>query len=229
MSSTDKAVERLKQEAADMLERVEEFRITDMAGLTVACEERNTISDRIKAVIAHHAPIKKAAHETHSVACKAEKKALEPWQKAQKLLEPKIIRFQDEQERLVAEDKRIAAEIARQQEETLLEQQVEQVEAAGASDDEVCAVIDRGPPVVAVVAPPPRVQRVEGSATVYTYKAEVTDLNALIAEVAGGRASRNYLQANLPALNQWARATKGGERIPGVQVTKTASMRDTRR
>ena len=109
MSSTDKAVERLKQEAADMLERVEEFRITDMAGLTVACEERNTISDRIKAVIAHHAPIKTAAHQARSVACQAERRALEPWQKARKLLEPKIIRFQDEQERLVAEDKRIAA------------------------------------------------------------------------------------------------------------------------
>ena len=105
---------------------------------------------------------------------------------------------------------------------------MEQAEAAGASDAEIDAVIDRGPPVVAVVAPPPRVQRVVGSATVYSYTAEVTDLNALISEVAAGRASRNYLQANLPALNQWARATKGSERIPGVQVIKTASMRDTR-
>ena len=228
MSSTDNAVERLQQEAADMLERVAEFQIRDMAGLTVACEERNTISDRIKAVIAHHAPIKTAAHNAHSVACQAEKNALKPWKDAQNLLEPKIIQFQEKQRRMEEADRRQAEEIAKQQEETLLEQLVEQAVAAGASDDEVCAVIDRGPPTVAVTTTP-RVQKVAGSATIPTYKAEVFDLNALISVVASGRASRNFLQANQPALNKWAAATKGTEKLPGVDVVKGSYIKDTRR
>lgn len=229
MNNTDKAVERLQAEADDMLERVEAFRIFDQPSLTVACEERNLISDKMKAVRAHHAPIKKAAAETHSVACRAEKIAMEPWEKAQRLLVPKILAFQEEQQRLTDQRKLEAEEVARKQSEELQAVQIDHAIDAGANVAEIDAMSNAPPPVVPVVAPPPLIQKVVGSATVYSYKAEVTDFLVLMAEVAGGRAARNFLQANQTALNQWARATKGSERIPGVNVLKTASMRDTRR
>lgn len=224
-----KAVERLQAEANDMLGRVDAFQILDQESLKLACEERNTISDKIKAVKAHHAPIKKSAKATHTEACNAEKRAMEPWQKAQGLLEPKIIAFQEQQKRIKAQRDREAEEVARRQSEELQEMQVDQAVAAGASDAEIDAMIDAPPPAVAVVAPPPPIQRVVGSATVSTYKAEVYDLNALISAVATGRAARNYLQANQTTLNKWAAATEGRERIPGVTVVEGAYMKDTRR
>jgi alanyl-tRNA synthetase len=44
------------------------------------------------------------------------------------------------------------------------------------------------------------------------------DVKKLAAAVAAGTAPANFLTPNLPALRQWARATKGGQPLPGVQV-----------
>jgi hypothetical protein len=115
----------------------------------------------------------------------------------------------------VREEQRRLDEAARQQ----------AAEAAKADGDaRLAKAIEKGTIAVVsnqVAAPAAKVAGVTGTTT---YKAEVTDLPALVKAVAAGKASIEWLLPNEQALNALARATKGTATIPGVTMRKVTGI-----
>lgn len=60
--------------------------------------------------------------------------------------------------------------------------------------------------------------KLSGVSSRENWKAEVTDLMALIKAVAAGQASPDLLTANTTAINQRAKALKGEFKVPGIRV-----------
>jgi len=57
----------------------------------------------------------------------------------------------------------------------------------------------------------------------------VTDLKALASGVVNGTVPPAFIEPNVKALNQWARATKGSAQLPGVRVIAEQVVRAGRR
>jgi hypothetical protein len=78
----------------------------------------------------------------------------------------------------------------------------------------------------AVPEPPRAPARAAGTSIVPTYRAEVTDLAALVLAVASGAAPLSMVRADESALGAYARATKQeGEVFPGVRFYREDSVR----
>ena len=84
------------------------------------------------------------------------------------------------------------------------------------------AVLDAVPSTPVLVA---NKEKVEGIGTVQTWKAEVTDLLALVSAVAAGKAPLYFLQANESALGSTAKTTKGSFSLPGVRFYAETTTR----
>lgn len=69
-----------------------------------------------------------------------------------------------------------------------------------------------------IITTVPQEEKIDGVHTRANWKAEVTDMAALIQAVAAGTVAPSVLQVNATALNQLAKATKGTITIPGVRV-----------
>jgi len=82
--------------------------------------------------------------------------------------------------------------------------------------------------VLAAVAPVPTVvladRRPSGISIPKTWKADVIDLSALISHIANNPEHGDWLEAKIPALNAFARSTKGNVNIPGVRFYEDASV-----
>ena len=122
-----------------------------------------------------------------------------------------------------AEEARLQAEAQRQAEaDTLAAAAALELEATRTGDDDMRAeaeAIMAQPVDVPAVMVKRMVPKVEG----ITYRDNWTvhpdiSVRALAAAVANGTAPVTFLQPNLTAIRQWARATQGGQTIPGIKV-----------
>ena len=66
--------------------------------------------------------------------------------------------------------------------------------------------------------------KVSGISTRVSYRAEVTELAALIQAVAEGKAPANCLQADMTVLNGLARTLKESLNYPGVKVIREEAI-----
>ena len=64
----------------------------------------------------------------------------------------------------------------------------------------------------------PETKKPTGISTRVNWKAELVDIKALCKAVADGTWPVNLVAANMPALNQMARAAKNNLNIPGVRA-----------
>lgn len=132
-----------------------------------------------------------------------------------------------ERERLAAIERERAAgnEAAAKEAERVAREEAEAAERAAAEArakaDAAQAEIEVADvaPVLPMVAP----AKADGISNRQTWKAEVTDLKALVSAAAAGLARGDtnllgYLQANEKALGQVAKALKGAASIPGVRI-----------
>lgn len=78
-----------------------------------------------------------------------------------------------------------------------------------------------------VVPEPPKIPpKVHGTAVVYTWHAEVVDMEALVLAIATGDAPISLIQVNQRALTALARGTKQeGEMLPGVRFWRESGIR----
>ena len=158
-------------------------------------------------------------------------------------------RIEEEARRKAEEEARKAQEVERQRQALELEKArlaaeqaslaaATEAEAAGASKEAVDAILEQPDAVVEemravmeqpIVAPAiplaPAYERAIGLSIAKTYKAEVFDLKALAAGIGGGLWPVNLIEANQPALNAMARATKGTIKIPGVRFVEDSTVR----
>ena len=136
----------------------------------------------------------------------------------------------DTYRRAVEEERRIAARAAQEAAQAEA-QRLREESAAALREGDLTRAGDAAFEAVtaeltpAYVPPPPRVQ---GLSFTDTWKAEVTDMSALILAVATGEAPLDLLLANEALLNQMARDQHQNLAIPGVRVVRGSSSRATR-
>jgi hypothetical protein len=136
----------------------------------------------------------------------------------------KLLAYEREQERArQAEEARLQDEARkRAEEETLAAAAALELEATRTGDAEMQAEADSilaqpvDVPAVLVKSSVPKVQGIvyRDNWTVHPS----VDVKALAAAVAKGEAPANLLQPNMVALRAWAKATQGGQALPGVRV-----------
>ena len=123
-------------------------------------------------------------------------------------------------ERDAREAEQRAAEAARQaaNAETPLQAAAAEAEFMAASEAAIAAhTIAETAAIAPVVSLVPEAPKAAGVSFRSNWKAEVTDLAALIAEAAGNKERVSLLKADESALNALAKATKGAVHIPGVR------------
>ena len=177
-----------------------------------------------KEVVAHHKPIKDAANKAHKEAIAAEKRLLEPLQKAESLIKTKLLAWDREQERIrEAERKRLEEEQRKREEEERLELAA-QLEESGAPEEVVNEALDTPMPVAPIITAPKTYEKASGISTRTLYSAEVMNLRVLCAAVGAGTAPETLVQPNQVALNGLARSMKEAFKVPGCKLLKSESM-----
>jgi hypothetical protein len=218
----------LEAKALTLPEQAKAIVIVDQPSYELAAEKLLAVAAMRREIVDYHAPLKAKAHEAHKAICTAESGMLAPVTEAEATLKRAIGAYQMEQRRIQEERDRAAWEESERLRLEALEASIEAAEAEGASVEEVQAIINQ--PMVAPVARVARtLQPVAGVSAAKTYRAEVVSIRELAKAVATGQAPESYINANLPALNGVARATRGSVRIPGVRIVEETQIRAGRR
>jgi hypothetical protein len=168
--------------------------------------------------------VKKPLREAKAAFDRMEHAVVDPIKGAVVDLDGRITSYRQEQQRLSDEKRRLDEAAARKVEENRRLLEAEAAVANGVSEDEALSVLDE--PLAPVLAPvEPLVPRVAGQSFVKTYSAEVFDLGLLQGHVAAHPEDSNLTMANMPALNQRAKAGGGRLAIPGVRVVAKETVR----
>jgi hypothetical protein len=205
--------------------------IRDAAGCTQASYLLRSIKGLRSDIQRWFAPHVDAATETKRKA-EAARKALTdeqgrmeaPLVDAEGRIKRALLAYEQEQERARrAEEQRLQAEAQRQAEaDTLAAAAALEMEAATVGDAEMRAEAEAilaqpvEAPAVVVRSSVPKVQGVVYRDN-WTVHPEI-DVRALAAAVASGAAPASFLTPNLVALRAWAKATQGGQTLPGVRA-----------
>lgn len=221
----------LHRDAMRWASEVQSLTITDPAG----CVQASHLLRSIKGVRADiqrwFAPHVEAAMETKRKAEAARKQLTDeqermeaPLVNAEGVVKRALLVWEREEEaRRREEERRLQAEAQRQAEaDTLAAAAALELEAARTGDTEMreeAAAILAQPIEAPAVMVKRMVPKVEG----ITYRDNWTvhpdiDVKALARAVASGAAPANLLQPNMVALRAWAKATQGGQSLPGVRV-----------
>jgi hypothetical protein len=218
----------LETRALTLAEQAKALKITDQASYGLAAERLLAVADLRREIVAHHAAIKRAAHEAWQQVIAAEKRLLDPVAEAERIYKARISSFETEQRRLEAEARLKAEAKARRAAEEERERELEQAEAEGATGEEIAAMINE--PLV--VAPPrvePAFQQAKGVTTAMNWKGQVTSLETLVKAIAADKANISLVMPNETAINQMARATHGSLQVPGIRFYSQSTVRAGRR
>jgi hypothetical protein len=241
--TTDVAV--LEQEATGLTQAAADIQVVDAGSFERASEFLKGVALYIRRVGEVLDPIVEAAHQAHKVAVRQREMLLGPAKSVKLVLGQRMAAWEQEQtrlrreaeerarqarerqerearERAAAEQRRLqqAAETKRLDEAAALEAKGDAVGAERLLAQPMPAQIVNVTPVFTpqpMVAAPPKLEGVSFSDG---WKAEVTDLGALIAAVAAGQQPATLLLPNQVALNQLARAMKRSLNVPGVTVVE---------
>jgi len=212
---------QLAQQASSWPERARAFLVTSQETLERAVDALKGIKELRAEIEETFGPIVKKAFETHRAATAARKKVEEPLTEAEGIIKRTVSAYKQEQERIrIEEERRLRAE-AEERARQERERELAEVEAAGATVEEYVAVSERPLEVVPTYAPS-TVQKVQGISSRESWKAEVTDLGALIGFIAQNRQYTNLLEPNNTAVNAMARSLKSAMAIPGIRVYNEA-------
>lgn len=205
--------------------------ITDPQGCTQASYLLRSIKGVRADIQKWFAPHVEAAMETKRKAEAARKALVDeqtrmeaPLVHAEGLVKRALLAYEQEQERLRREEEARLQEEARKQAEADTLAAAAELErlAAETGDAEMRAeaesILAQPVDVPAVYVKPamPKVQGVSYRDN-WTVHPDV-DVRALAAAVARGAAPATFLVPNMTALRAWARATQGGQTLPGVRV-----------
>jgi hypothetical protein len=217
------AVERLRPERDDLVSRVRAIEVIDTDSYQLAGGMLKGIKALRKRIAESCDPVIEKAHETHKAACKQKRDHEAPLIEAERLLKERIGAYDEKIDRdRRLEDARLAAE-ARAVEETARLAEAVALEAAGEHGEAERVLsepmIQTAPPVAAIEKP-----KVAGISSSVVYRAEFTDLPALVRAIASGNAPIALIQPNQSAANQMARALKGEMHFPGIRIVKDRTV-----
>lgn len=143
--------------------------------------------------------------------------------KAIKAANAKITTYYRECERKRLEAEAKAAEKARKEQERLRKR--EEAARQKGQEEKAAALAEQADHVDTAPIAPSAPKQTQETTIVETWHAEVYDLLSLVEAVAEGKASTEYLEPVMSALNATARAQKGTMSIPGVRAVKQESVR----
>lgn len=238
----------LEQHIPTLVKHCEALVVTDATTYLKAGESLKLIAAYIKRVGELMDPLVASAHQHHQLTLRQRAGLLQPaeavkralgrgmdaWDREQtRLVQEAERERREEQERLQREEnERAAAERRRLEEEAQRRAEEDAAEAERDGDPEradrilIEPVLIELPPPRVVFVPPASVAappRIEGVGFRPNWKAEVTDLMALVKAVAAGEQPLTYLLPNDVALNGVARALKEHMRVPGVEAKNDRS------
>lgn len=226
MSVTE--VVKFEQETMTLIDQAKALKIADQPSYDLAVERLRAVADLRREIVAHHEPIKKAAHAAWKQVIAAEDKLLYPVVEAERIYKVGIAVYDVEQRRLEREAREKAEAEARRQAEEQRERDLEQAEAQGADVEEVTAIAS-----APLLVEPPRIeptfQPARGVTTATQWKGQVIALDSLVRAIVAGKANINLVEPNDTAINQLARATRGTLQVPGIRFFSESTVRAGRR
>lgn len=222
-NKVDVEVKQLESTALAWPDRANAITIVDQPSYDQATCLVIEIADLKWRIIDHHKPIKDAAFAAHKVAVAAEKRLLDPLQQADTTLRRAIGNWEQEQERIRREAQRKLEEAQRKADEEARIALAVEAETNGAEEETVAEILNT-PVVLPAAVAPPTFQRANGVGTQQRWRAELVDIKALCRAVADGKASTEYVQANLVALNGLARAMKGTFNVAGCRAVPETTV-----
>lgn len=211
----------------DLVERAQSIQVVDLESANRAADLRAEIAGARKQIEQSIEPHKKNAHKTWRALCDEESRQTKPYMTLEMTLSTRITAWQDEEQRRQREAAR--AELARAEAEAkaererraadLREQGLSKTAAlAEARQDVQTTLYERQVAVASAAAP-----TIKGTSHRKTWVGSVTDLKALCAEIAAGRAPVHLIQIAQAELNRLAAATRGPSPIKGVIFTETSA------
>ena len=218
---TDLATPELVQETSNALAVAKDFKVTTNEQYVGSAEKLKAIKALAKKIDEVFDPHIKRAFDNHRALVAEKKQHMQPLEDAERLVKKAVLGFQLDQERIRREAEARAQEEARREREKL-EAQAAKLEAKGKAEQAAAKLAAADAVVAPIIAP--SVPKVSGISTRVTYKAVVFDKMALVKAVAAGSVPLNALDANMPFLNNQARAMKETMAYPGVNVEQETGL-----
>ena len=235
-------VQEIETDAATALRHAQEFEVDCLRAYETAVDAVLRLRTQKASVMAFFEPMAKAANALHKQITGRRGEVAHPIDQAIKVLESKIGIYRAEQQRIAQEKER--AERQRLEAEQRELRETEALAAAEANDELAFAraakaseepvpipEVKTAPAVVEAVAP-----KVKGMRETTRWKARLsgdnpldeTAVRALCQAVADGSVPTAFIEPNWKALDQYAEASKGGAKVPGIEFyseTKTTISR----
>ncbi len=222
-----KELELIESEAGQALENAKGFKITNQATYDQAAGFIKALKSLQKKVEDTFKPIVSKAHAAWKEAKDQENKHLKPLQEAEQIVKRASIDWYEAEEKKRLEKERAEEAKAKAAEEKRRKELNEQADNWDAKGNAEKAEERREAAEQVYVAPKPvtpTAQKAEGQAIKTVWTAELIDLASLVAAVAEGKASSNFISANMVELNKQAKATKDTMEVPGVRFVGRKEM-----
>jgi hypothetical protein len=215
MADTKELETQAKNQALSLKERVDALQVVDQASYDLADALNKQAYEGKKAFHVWFDPIDEASKAQRKTTIAQGKAIDEPFDYIIEITAARKGKWRREQEAIAAQKQREAEEIARKKAE---DKQIEEAEllASLGMNEAAEAALTAEPVIERVIVEAPS----KGAGTVLRdyYRAEVTDLLALVKAVAAGQAPLEAIEANMTYLNGKARLEKGGMKVPGVRA-----------
>jgi hypothetical protein len=198
-----------------------DFQITDSDSKATAVGYGRLLQASIKTLNELFTTTKQSIDAIKKPVLQAEKEDIGAITTAKDALGSKVLAWDREQAKILAEAQRVAQEAARQ---AAIEQQLaDAIAAASAGEKEEAEQILNEPVMAAPAIVQAPVTKVSGQVTKTTYSAVVTDLRKLVMAVSRGEVPIQAVCADETFLNQQARSFRLGLSYPGVEVKENTS------
>ena len=213
----------LKERASKVMEWAQGLVVASKADQDSAIATLAGVKGVRAAWVAYWKPIKDAAAAAHKGICAKEKEGTEIVDKAETIVKSKLLTWQQaERAKAEAEQRRlqaIADECARKTRERM-ERDAARLKSIELKQERLAQADAVVAPVVAVVAD----TATAGCSVSVTWKAELVDLDALIAAASPGSTAASMLCFEQRAADSFAKATKGKVQVPGVRFVAVETM-----
>ena len=213
-------IQTAEQQSVADLSAARAAKITSEEQYHAAAQLLVAIKNGLKGWLELMEPIRETQHTAWKTTCATIKKVTDPWRQAEDLVIDEMAKWEVlRQERHKAEQEALNAQVQKEAEDHVITQAAALAEQGRPEVAE--ALLAQGPIVAPVVVPTP--PRADGLTQVKRWTAQVTDLMALVREIAAGRQPLSFIEPNLPALNLQAKSLKTELRIPGVKAVEEIS------
>jgi hypothetical protein len=216
MSVTEETSREIAPIINELKINVTGFVVTDQISYDAANAFLEKCDAALRRINEIHDPAIKAAHEAHKKALEAKKSNAGQIEQLRAEVSRKMAAWWKAEQQRLADERRAAEEEARRKAEEVRLKEAEALEQAG-MNEAASASLEAPLPVADFIKPVTGPQKASGISYRDNWKAEVVDLMTLVKAVASGKAPLSYLEANMTALNQAAKALRGTQDIPGVR------------